>query len=70
MDNSSFATTRYFGSLDLLSRITNQPKLLEYVYEENRQIQVLIALEAVLEAKELSERTTINSFNKMLINID
>ncbi|CAN5479801.1 hypothetical protein BH23BAC3_BH23BAC3_24020 [soil metagenome] len=70
VDNISVATTRYFGSPDLMDRMVNQPQLLEYVFEENRQIQIIIALEAAQDMKERSELLTINSFNKMLVDID
>lgn len=70
VDNISYTSTRYLGSPDFIDRIINQPKILEYILEENRKIQIIIALEASLHAKEVSERATMDSFKEMLVNID
>ena len=50
--------------------IINQPKLLEWVFEENRQIQVNVASESSLNHKIVSKNRTLESFKKTLSDID
>ncbi|TXG38724.1 hypothetical protein [Seonamhaeicola maritimus] len=62
--------SRLFGGSSLLNRITNQPKLAEYVSEENRLIEIILALEAAYKRKELAENNSLRSFETVLFNID
>ncbi|TYA53195.1 hypothetical protein [Formosa maritima] len=62
--------TRYFGSGSLLQRIVNQPQFSEYIFEENRQIELLLALESAQHLKELSENGSLESFEKILFDIN
>ena len=70
IDAYNFTATRYTGSSNFLERIINQPNLFEYVFKEDRKIQIILGYEAAHLQKELSELNTLNLFKKMLIDID
>ena len=51
--------SRLCGSSNLFfERLQNQPKFLEYVLEENRQIEIVLALESAQDSKEASEKNS------------
>ena len=55
---AEFNASQIYGSVDFVfENIKNQPKLLEWVFEKNRQIEVLIALESSQNNKVDSERS-------------
>lgn len=62
--------TRYFGGADLIQRIQNQPQLLSYIFQEDRQIQILLALEAAQNMKEMAEGINLEKFEVMLKDIE
>jgi hypothetical protein len=62
--------TRHFGSTDLLQRMQQQPKLLAYTFQEDRQIQVFLALEAAQNMKELAEGINREKFDVILADIE
>jgi len=62
--------TRFFGGSDLVQRMQNQPRLLAYTFQEERQIQILIALEAAQDRKELAEGINLEKFEVMLKDIE
>lgn len=75
LNNESFRNkityaSRFYGSAEFRNRATNQSKILEYILEENRQIEILLALEAAQQSKELSERQSLMSFSEIELNID
>ncbi len=61
---------RFYGSTRLISEINNQPKLLEWIFEENRKIQMILALESSLYRKVLSENYSLNRFKRILLDMD
>ena len=62
--------TRQFGSADLVQRMEHQPKLLAYTFEEDRQIQAFLALEAAQNMKEMTEGTSRNKLETMLKDME
>tara|TARA_R110002051_G_C8580745_1_gene477209 strand:+ start:74 stop:820 length:747 start_codon:yes stop_codon:yes gene_type:complete len=60
-----------FGSAEFaFKNIQNQPKLLEYVYEEKNLIELLIRLERSQYLKAESEKLSLKRFKKILSDMD
>ncbi|RED44571.1 hypothetical protein DFQ10_103258 [Winogradskyella eximia] len=69
--NAEFNASQIYGSVDFIFKnIKNQPKLLEWVFEKNRQIEVLIALESSQNNKVDSEEGSLKRFKKILSDIE
>jgi hypothetical protein len=65
------AASKVFGSVSLfLERSKNQPKLLDYLSDENRQIQMIFALESAQERKSGSETQSLERFEQILLDIE
>ncbi len=61
---------RYFGSTNFGRNIRNQPKLMEWTLDENRQVELIIALEGSMSQKVLSENMSLRAFEIILSEID
>jgi uncharacterized protein YxeA len=70
IDAANFAALRYFGSVNLLDRMVNQPILMEYVMEKDNQIKIILALESAQKLETLGGNHFLAIFKKMLLDID
>lgn len=70
LEMANFAT-KFFGSVSLfLERSKNQPKLLDYLSDESRQIQIIFALESAQDRRSLSEAQSLERFEQILLDIE
>ena len=69
LEMSNYAT-RYFGSPALIQSLENQPQLAEYIFEKNRTIELLMALESAQMLKSESENSSLQRFDKILADLD
>lgn len=59
-----------YGGLDLGRRIGNQPKLIKYLSDENRQIQIILSAEGITDRIERLNIKVKNRYTKLLIDIE
>jgi hypothetical protein len=62
--------TRHFGSPDLVQRMENQPELLAYTFQEDRQIQAFLALEAAQNMKVFAEEISRKRLETILKDME
>ncbi|MBU2928159.1 hypothetical protein [Winogradskyella psychrotolerans] len=68
---AEFNASQIYGSVDFVFKnIKNQPKLLEWVFEKNRQIELLVALESSQNNKVNSEKGSLIRFKKILADME
>ncbi|NRD24497.1 hypothetical protein HNV10_14660 [Winogradskyella litoriviva] len=68
---AEFNASQIYGSVDFIFKnIKNQPKLLEWVFEKNRQIELLVAFESSQNNKVDSEKGSLKRFKKILSDIE
>lgn len=68
---AEFNASQIYGSVDFVfENIKNQPKLLEWVFEKNRQIELLVAFESSQNNKVNSEKSSLTRFKKILSDME
>ncbi|MBC3845930.1 hypothetical protein H8K90_06035 [Winogradskyella echinorum] len=68
---AEFNASQIYGSVDFVfENIKNQPKLLEWVFDKNRQIELLVAFESSQNNKVNSEKSSLTRFKKILSDME